>query len=111
MREAAGRRLGSEAKRLRAAGKEVVLIQPTVHDLDVMGGNLMSRERRHDVIETAVQTVTEHLRETPLGTRLAELPPASEERFVRRPKEPPSRWPDFREAAEARFKAAASAAA
>ena len=67
MRQAAGRRLGSEAKRLRAAGVEVVLIQPTVHDLDVMGGNLMSSRRRHEVIETAVRTVTEHLRESPVG--------------------------------------------
>ena len=32
-----GRRLGSEAKKLRAAGTEVVLIQPTGEDLDAMG--------------------------------------------------------------------------
>jgi NTE family protein len=47
MRQQAGRRLGHEAKRLRAAGIEVILIQPTVADLDVMGGNLMSSRRRH----------------------------------------------------------------
>src|SRR5271166_3889281 len=74
VRQAAGRRLGSEAKRLRAAGTEVILIQPTVHDLDVMGTNLMSRRRRHEVIDTAVQTVTDHLHESPLGERLAGLP-------------------------------------
>ncbi|MGA2321618.1 MAG: patatin-like phospholipase family protein, partial [Solirubrobacteraceae bacterium] len=49
IRKASGRRLGSEAKRLRAAGTDVVLLQPTVHDLDVMGSNLMSRSRRNDV--------------------------------------------------------------
>ena len=37
-----GRRLGSEAKRLRAGGTDVVLIQPTRDDLAVMGTNLMS---------------------------------------------------------------------
>ena len=84
MRQAAGRRLGSEAKRLRAAGVEVVLIQPTVHELDVMGGNLMSSRRRHEVIKTAVRTVTEHLRESPVGARLAELP-AGDPRLVRQP--------------------------
>jgi len=85
IRQASGRRLGGEAKRLQTAGTEVVLIQPTVHDLDAMGSNLMSRGRRNQVIETAVQTVTDHLRESPVGERLSELPrgvPA----LVRRPK-------------------------
>ncbi len=102
MRDAAGKRLGSEAKRLRAAGIEVVLIQPTVHDLDVMGGNLMASKRRHEVIETAVRSVTEHLRETPLGERLAQLPPG-DPRVVRRPEAPPSTWPDFRALARERW--------
>jgi NTE family protein len=110
MRQTAGRRLGSEAKRLRAAGKEVILIQPTVHDLDVMGGNLMSRDRRHDVIETAVRTVTEHVRGTPLGAQLAQLPAAPDKRLIRRPKGPPSSWPDFHEAGRARFRPQAAAA-
>jgi len=102
VRQASGRRLGGEAKRLRAVGTEVVLIQPTVHDLDIMGTNLMSRRRRHEVIETAVQTVTEHLRESPAGARLAELPqglPA----LVRRPKGPARTWPDFSAHAHARW--------
>jgi NTE family protein len=73
MRQASGRRLGSEAKRLRAAGKEVVLIQPTVPDLDAMGSNLMSSKRRQQVAHTAVQSVTEHLRESGIGERLAAL--------------------------------------
>jgi NTE family protein len=73
MRQASGRRLGSEAKRLRAAGIDVVLIQPTVNDLDAMGSNLMSSKRRREVTETAVATVTAHLREAGLGERLAVL--------------------------------------
>ena len=102
MRQAAGRRLGAEAKRLRAAGVEVVLIQPTVHDLDVMGGNLLSAGRRHEVIETAVRTVTEHLRSSAVGQRLAELP-KGDPVFVRRPDGRRSSWPDFRAAARDRF--------
>jgi NTE family protein len=102
MRQAAGRRLGAEAKRLRAAGVEVVLIQPTAHDLDVMGGNLLSARRRHQVIETAVDTVTEHLQTSPVRLRLAKLP-AGDPVFIRRPEGPPSSWPNFRAAARDRF--------
>ena len=67
-----------------------------------MGGNLMSSRRRHEVIETGVRTVTEHLRESPLGARLAELP-AGDPRLIRRPDGPPSTWPDFRVAARDRW--------
>ncbi|HLY49882.1 MAG TPA: patatin-like phospholipase family protein [Solirubrobacteraceae bacterium] len=102
LRQAAGRRLGHEAKRLRAAGIEVILIQPTVLDLDVMGGNLMSSKRRHQVIETAIDTVTDHLRGSEVGERLGRLP-AGDQRLVRRPSGPPSAWPDFRAAARARW--------
>jgi NTE family protein len=103
IRQASGRRLGSEAKRLRAAGSEVLLIQPTVHDLDAMGSNLMSRSRRHEVIETAVQTVTDHLRRSDLGERLAELPPGLPE-LVRRPRGPVESAPDFAALARARWR-------
>ncbi len=102
MRQAAGRRLGHEAKRLRAAGIEVILIQPTVLDLDVMGSNLMSSKRRHQVVERAVETVTDHLRGSEVGERLAALP-QGDQRLVRRPSGPPSTWPDFRAAARARW--------
>src|SRR4051794_11742002 len=61
MRAAAGRRLGSEAKKVRAAGTEVLLIQPGADDLAVMGSNLMSGRRRHEVIETAIETVGRQL--------------------------------------------------
>src|ERR1700676_2365029 len=103
MRRASGRRLGNEAKRLRASGTEVVLIQPTVHDLDVMGNNLMSRSRRHEVVETAVQTVTDHLRKSPVGEQLAALPRGLPE-LVQRPKGPVESWPDFQALAAARWK-------
>ena len=96
IRQPSGRRLGREAKRLQSAGVEVILIQPTVHDLDVMGTNLMSRTRRHEVIETAVRSVTAHLRQSPLGERLAELPPGLPA-LVRRPRGRQEKWPDLRE--------------
>lgn len=102
MRQAAGRRLGSEAKRLRAAGIEVILIQPTVQDLDAMGANLMNSRRRNAVIETAVRTVTEHLRESGLERRLAQLP-AGRSVLVRRPPGPPATWPDFQTVASGRW--------
>jgi NTE family protein len=77
LRQTSGRRLGSEAKTVRAAGPDVLLIQPTVHDLDVMGTNLMSRRRRHEVVQTATRTVTEHLRDSPVGERLGRLSEAA----------------------------------
>ncbi len=102
MRQASGRRLGAEARRLRAAGTEVVLVQPTVHDLDAMGTNLMSRRRRHRVLMTAVETMTAHLHETPLGERLAALPRGLPG-LVARPPGPAATWPDFRVLAARRF--------
>src|SRR5664280_361645 len=110
IRQASGRRLGNEAKRLRAAGSEVVLIQPTVHDLDVMGSNLMSRSRRHEVIETAARSVREHLRESPIGELLAALPKGQPE-LVRRPEGSARSWTDFRTLARMRWNDSADAAA
>lgn len=101
-RAASGRRLGSEAKVLREKGTEVLLIQPTVHDLDVMGPNLMSSKRRHEVVATAIRTVTEHLRATADGERLAALPAGLPE-AVHRPPGPPSEWPDFEASARERW--------
>jgi len=74
LRQASGRRLGREARRVRASGTEVVLIQPTVHDLDAMGTNLMSGRRRNEVIEVAVRTISEHLRDPEVRARLRGLP-------------------------------------
>ncbi len=102
MRQAAGRRLGYEAKRLRAAGIEVILIQPTVRDLDAMGSNLMNPRRRNGVIQTAMRTVGEDLRESGLSERLADLP-AGSPALVRRPTGKPSGWPDFQAVARGRW--------
>jgi NTE family protein len=56
VRRETGRRLGHEAKKLRAGGTDVVLIQPTGADLRAMGPNLMSNRRRHATLELARRT-------------------------------------------------------
>ncbi len=108
LREASGRRLGNEAKRVRASGTEVILIQPAVQDLDAMGTNLMSAKRRHQVIEVAVQTVSNHLREPEVRARLRDLPPG-ERMLVRRPPGSLPRRLDFAHLAGGRWAAAAKA--
>jgi NTE family protein len=62
MRRESGRRLGHEARKVREAGTEVLLLQPTRRDLQEMGPNLMSRSRRVAVAETAVRTTAVELR-------------------------------------------------
>jgi NTE family protein len=91
-RRGSGRRLGWEARKLRQAGTEVLLIQPTRRDLDVMGVNLMSSRNRHQVIETAIATVGEQLRAPGVADLLKELPPG-EPHKVARPAGDPSTWP------------------
>jgi NTE family protein len=86
----AGRRMQREARRVLAAGTDVVVLQSNVVDLDAMGTNLMSRRRRHDVVETAVRSVTEHLRKSGLSERLQCLP-AGQPAAVNRPLRP-TRW-------------------
>ena len=107
LRQESGRRLGREAKRLRAAGTEVVLIQPTIHELDAMGTNLMSGRRRNQVIEVAVETVGRHLRERDTRVRLARLPRGRSE-LVRRPRRV-AEAPDFARWARERWAPAARA--
>jgi NTE family protein len=92
LRRQAGRRLGHEAARLRAAGMRVVLIQPMPEDNAVMGDNLMSRHNRNQVIETATRTVAAQLHAVPERALLDDLP-AGEPHRIRRPDEPPSQWP------------------
>ena len=81
-----------EAKKLRAEGTEVVLIQPTEEDLEAMGRNLMNRARRHEVIERAIDTIGAQLREPGIGDALRDLP-AGEPHKIARPDGPPSTWP------------------
>ena len=89
---ASGRRLGSEAKKLRGTGAEVVLIQPVAEDLEAMGPNLMRTENRNEVIEVARRTVARQLADPRSRELLAALPPGPPEK-VRRPDGPPSEWP------------------
>jgi NTE family protein len=88
-----GRRLGSETKRLRDAGTEVVLIQPTGEDHAAMGPNLMSTRNRNPVIRTAIRTVREQLRADGVRQLLEDLPQAPDHR-IREPDGPPSEWPE-----------------
>jgi NTE family protein len=62
MRRQTGRRLGHEARKLREAGTDVLILQPTAEDLAIMGPNLMARDRREQVIERAVRTTGRQLR-------------------------------------------------
>jgi NTE family protein len=89
-----GRRLGREAKRVRASGTEVVLVQPTADDLRTMGRNLMSGRRRHAVLETAVQTVTEQLRDREVRRLLEGLPKGAPHKLAR-PPGPVEEWPEL----------------
>jgi NTE family protein len=89
-RIANGRRLDHEARKLRRYGTELIVIEPTPEDLGAMGNNLMSPERRQDVIETATWTVAEQLRDH--AELLAGLPPG-EPHKIRRPSGAPASWP------------------
>jgi NTE family protein len=62
IRDANGRRLGHEARKLRERGTEVLMIQPSGADLAVMGLNLMARDRRAEVLETAHASTVRALR-------------------------------------------------
>jgi NTE family protein len=100
MRAAAGRRLGHEAKKVRAKGTEVVLIQPVTDDLALMGRNLMRGKNRHQVLEAARRTVAEQLRAPGTADLLAGLP-QGELHKVARPDGHPSTWPPIGPAARA----------
>jgi NTE family protein len=100
VRRAATRRLDYEARKVRAQGARVVLIQPVADDLALMGRNLMRRKGRHDVVETARQTVAEQLRDRAVAHILAELP-EGEPHKVARPDGDPATWPPIGPAARA----------
>jgi NTE family protein len=69
MRAAVGRRLGREARKLRADGAEVLVLQPGRDDCALMGLNLMSGARRVQVIEQARKSTARELRRL-RGTQL-----------------------------------------
>ena len=50
LRAAAGRRLGREARKVRAAGAEVVLVQHTADDLAIMGPKRVRAERLYNAL-------------------------------------------------------------
>jgi NTE family protein len=93
---ASGRRLGHEAKRLKSAGTEVVLIQPVEEDLKTMGPNLMRAGNRNEVIEVARRTIAAQLAE-PRNRELLESLPEGRPDKVYRPDGPPSDWPPLTE--------------
>jgi NTE family protein len=92
VRRGAGRRLGYEARKVRAKGTEVVLIQPVADDLALMGRNLMRRKGRHDVILTARRTVADQLQQPEIAELLHGLP-KGEPHKIARPAGDPSTWP------------------
>ncbi|HEX6714664.1 MAG TPA: patatin-like phospholipase family protein [Thermoleophilaceae bacterium] len=100
VRRGAGRRLGYEARKVRARGTEVVLIQPLAEDLALMGRNLMRGKQRHEVIETARRTVAEQLRAPGVAKLLGDLP-AGQPHKIARPDGDPSTWPAIGPAARA----------
>jgi len=61
MRAAAGRRLGHEARKLRAEGTDVLILQPGRDDCALMGVNLMSGSRRVQVMEQARKSTAREL--------------------------------------------------
>ena len=91
-RRTSGRVLGSEAKQLRAAGTEVVLVQPTDEDHAVMGANLMATRNRNRVITTAIETVGRQLRAPGVKELLRDLPQGEPHKLAR-PDGPPETWP------------------
>jgi NTE family protein len=95
-RRESGRRLGSEARRLRERGVPVVLVQPTGDDLNTMSRNLMSTRNRNRVISVARRTVAKQLRAPDYAELLGPLPAGRPEK-VRRPGGPPSDWPPLAE--------------
>jgi NTE family protein len=91
-RQANGRRLSHEERKVRRFGTEVVRIEPTAADHAVMGLNMMSVARRQAVIEKAEETVAEQLQRPEVRELLKDLP-KGEPHKIRRPDGPPSSWP------------------
>ena len=80
MRAAAGRRLAHEARKLRAEGTDVLLLQPGRDDCALMGLNLMSGSRRVQVMEQARKSTARELHRlrghAAAAARAAAQPPA-----------------------------------
>ncbi len=72
-RSLSGRRLGREARKVREAGKKVLLVQPRADDLAAMGWNLMNPSRRSLVLETAMRSTAKRLKEPDAQDVIAKL--------------------------------------
>ncbi|GAC1332167.1 MAG: patatin family protein [Candidatus Dormibacteria bacterium] len=83
MRSGYGRRLGQETRVLRQGGAEVILLQPTSRDLRAMGNNYLSGKTRNLVIQTAIETVGQQLRQADNWTLARDLPAGQPERLQR----------------------------
>jgi NTE family protein len=85
MRAQMGRRLGHEARKLRDAGKRVVLLQPGPEEAALMGANALSGRRRVAIADRARESVASTLRR--LRAEGAPLPgrPDRVARAARRP--------------------------
>lgn len=59
------RYLAREVRRLRAAGTQVVVIQPTLEDLSAMGANMMDGSRAQDVLSAASDSMQARLAAQP----------------------------------------------
>ncbi len=59
-------RLGQEVRRLRRAGIEVAVFQPSEDDLAVMGGRAMDSSRTASVVHAALTTTTRRLTQRPI---------------------------------------------
>jgi NTE family protein len=78
VRLALRRMLGAEVRRLRRAGAEVVVIQPTQQDLEVMGYNPMHGARIEEVVRSVSESLTDRLTRQPaLRALLGRTPLAS----------------------------------
>jgi NTE family protein len=95
LRSRAGRSLGREARLVRESGTRVVLVQPTVRDLRLMGTNWLSSRRRHAVIEQAIETVGEQLRAPEVRRELKGLPPGEPHRIKEPTDIPQEAWSEI----------------
>ncbi len=64
-RLAVGRYLATEVHKLRRAGAQVVVLQPSATDLDAMGVNPMRADRAADVVHATARTVRSRLEAQP----------------------------------------------
>lgn len=80
MRAQTGRRLGHEAAKVRAAGPQVVLLQPGEEEVRMMGLNLMRKQGREELAELAARNVQRTLRSTRVRAALRAAGAAGERR-------------------------------